>query len=372
MTWGLWGYDLTAFRTAMYHEDGDDGHGHLDGKWQPGDTAHFEYHCWQSPDSADYDLWRQTQQPVKVLGLGDCDDVSDEAPTYRERGEDWGMPLGYDVQFANGKTGYATEDELFTHPKHYSPEQDFHPRNRQDGKPGTPMPGHGNDNPIAWSEDRRTWGEHTASRTAMPTWYHLTNDPDFALDPDHEPINLNDTGDSSGSGALGAGVFLTQRPQEWATMPPPEDGEWSGDRPYVAEIDAPDDLHKLPGVWHDPDSTRPSDPFPGADEIFVPDHQFHHLTVKNVHPRKANLMTAAVTVYTQPNCVQCTMTKKQLDKLGVAHDTVDVTADPEAHAYVSGLGYQSAPVVVVNDGEDHWSGYRDEKIKELAERMKRG
>lgn len=77
-------------------------------------------------------------------------------------------------------------------------------------------------------------------------------------------------------------------------------------------------------------------------------------------------MTAAVTVYTQPNCVQCTMTKKQLDKLGIAHDTVDVTTDPEAHAYVTGLGYAAAPVVVVNDGEDHWAGFRPDRLKELA------
>jgi ribosomal protein S18 acetylase RimI-like enzyme len=124
-------------------------------------------------------------------------------------------------------------------------------------------------------------------RTSMPTWYHLTNDRRFQLDPDHMPVNFNDTGDSSGSGALGSGVFLTQRPDEWATMPPPEEGDWNGNRPYIAEIDAPDDLHNLPGVWHDPNSTRPTDPFPGADEIFVPDHQFHNLTVKNVRPRTA-------------------------------------------------------------------------------------
>lgn len=83
-------------------------------------------------------------------------------------------------------------------------------------------------------------------------------------------------------------------------------------------------------------------------------------------PRKARTMTAAVTVYTQPNCVQCTMTKKQLDKLGIEHDTVDVTADPEAHAYVTGLGYTAAPVVVVNNGESHWAGFRPERLKELV------
>ena len=77
-------------------------------------------------------------------------------------------------------------------------------------------------------------------------------------------------------------------------------------------------------------------------------------------------MTAAVTVYTKPNCPQCTMTKKQLDRLGIEHTTVDVTVDPDAHAYVTGLGYQQAPVVVVNDGERHWGGFRPDHLKELA------
>lgn len=120
-----------------------------------------------------------------------------------------------------------------------------------------------------------TSGTHrTARRTAMPTWYHLTDDPDFHLDPDRVPTNYNYPD-------AGAGVFLTQRPHEWA------DNEWGEDRDYIADIDAPDDLHTLPGVRHDPDSIRPTDKFPGSDEIFVPDHQFHHLTVQRVRPRTA-------------------------------------------------------------------------------------
>lgn len=74
-----------------------------------------------------------------------------------------------------------------------------------------------------------------------------------------------------------------------------------------------------------------------------------------------------VAVYSQPNCIQCTMTHRQLDKLGIAHDVVDLTKDPDAHAYVTGLGYTSAPVVVVNDGEDHWSGFKPDRLKGLAQ-----
>jgi len=206
------------------------------------------------------------------------------------------------------------------------------------------------------------WVQHeqsrNAHRTAMPTWYHLTDDPDFRLDPDREPANYNNIRQ------FGKGVFLTQRPDEWAYTE--EDGGWSGDRPYVAEIDAPEDLHDKLEVWHDPHSVRPDDPFPGSDEIFVPHYHLHKLRVKNVRPRKARTMAAAVTVYTKPSCPQCDMTHKLLDRLGVDHDTVDVTTDPDAHAYVTGLGYASAPVVVVNDGEAHWSGFRPEHLRGLV------
>lgn len=94
-----------------------------------------------------------------------------------------------------------------------------------------------------------------------------------------------------------------------------------------------------------------------------------HATIREDQPtpRKAKTMTAAITVYTKPSCVQCTMTRKQLDKLGIEHRVIDVTADPDAHAYVTGLGYQTAPVVVVNDGERHWAGFSPDKLKALVE-----
>ena len=47
----------------------------------------------------------------------------------------------------------------------------------------------------------------------------------------------------------------------------------------------------------------------------------------------------AITVYSKPNCVQCGATYRALD-------------------------YAQAPVVVA--GEDHWSGFRPDKIKALA------
>ena len=100
--------------------------------------------------------------------------------------------------------------------------------------------------------------------------------------------------------------------------------------------------------------------FDGDFDDMLADYQHNYYT------RKARTMTAAITVYTKPDCPQCTMTKKQLDKLGVEHRVIDVTADPDAHAYVTGLGYQSAPVVVVGDGERHWGGFSPDKLKGLV------
>ena len=67
------------------------------------------------------------------------------------------------------------------------------------------------------------------------------------------------------------------------------------------------------------------------------------------------------TVYTKPNCVQCTATFKALDKAGITYAKVDISVDAEARDYVMALGYLQAPVVVA--GDDHWSGFRPDRIK---------
>ncbi len=50
-----------------------------------------------------------------------------------------------------------------------------------------------------------------------------------------------------------------------------------------------------------------------------------------------------ITVYTKPACVQCTATYRALDKAGIEYDV---------------------PVVVA--GDDHWSGFRPDRIKALT------
>lgn len=72
----------------------------------------------------------------------------------------------------------------------------------------------------------------------------------------------------------------------------------------------------------------------------------------------------SITVYSKPACVQCTATQKALDKQGLSYQRVDITLDTEARDYVMALGYLQAPVVVA--GNDHWSGFRPDRIKALA------
>lgn len=69
------------------------------------------------------------------------------------------------------------------------------------------------------------------------------------------------------------------------------------------------------------------------------------------------------TVYTLPACVQCESTKKYLTKMGVSFNVVDMTEDSSALDLVKALGYQSAPVVI--SGDDHWSGFRPDKLDSI-------
>ncbi|MGP9503999.1 glutaredoxin-like protein NrdH [Specibacter sp. AOP5-B1-6] len=77
-------------------------------------------------------------------------------------------------------------------------------------------------------------------------------------------------------------------------------------------------------------------------------------------------METAVTVYSKPACVQCNATYRALERRGISYVIVDVTQVPAALEYITAeLGYSQAPVVVASD-ENHWSGFRPDKILELA------
>lgn len=72
-----------------------------------------------------------------------------------------------------------------------------------------------------------------------------------------------------------------------------------------------------------------------------------------------------VTVYSLPNCVQCDSTKRLLTRNEVSFTEVDLSQNSEAMAMIRELGYNAAPVVMA--GEDHWSGFRPDKLATLSE-----
>lgn len=75
-------------------------------------------------------------------------------------------------------------------------------------------------------------------------------------------------------------------------------------------------------------------------------------------------MTAKTTVYTLPSCVQCDSTKRLLARQNIEYNEVDLSQDKDAYELVKSLGYQSAPVVI--SGDDHWSGFRLDRIMSIA------
>jgi glutaredoxin-like protein NrdH len=75
-----------------------------------------------------------------------------------------------------------------------------------------------------------------------------------------------------------------------------------------------------------------------------------------------------VTVYTKPGCVQCNATYRRLDAKGIEYRVIDMAEDREALEKVKAFGYAQAPVCVTDTG-DHWSGFRPDKIDELALRL---
>ncbi|CDZ92272.1 glutaredoxin family protein [Rhodococcus ruber] len=75
--------------------------------------------------------------------------------------------------------------------------------------------------------------------------------------------------------------------------------------------------------------------------------------------------TVQITVYSKPDCQQCTATARVLTKAAVLFEYIDVTKDPVAYARVQELGYTGVPVVEA--GDMHWQGFRPDKLRRLAE-----
>jgi glutaredoxin-like protein NrdH len=75
-----------------------------------------------------------------------------------------------------------------------------------------------------------------------------------------------------------------------------------------------------------------------------------------------------VTVYTNPNCVQCEQTKRYLNLNEVEYSTIDLSTDEKSLEMVLGLGFKAAPVVITDD--DMWSGFRLDNLSKLVESLR--
>lgn len=73
-----------------------------------------------------------------------------------------------------------------------------------------------------------------------------------------------------------------------------------------------------------------------------------------------------VVVYSKPNCVQCEMTKKFLDKAGIEYSVEDLLSEENAAqlAYFQAEGYLAAPIVVTDTKT--WSGYQPTNLEEIS------
>jgi len=64
--------------------------------------------------------------------------------------------------------------------------------------------------------------------------------------------------------------------------------------------------------------------------------------------------------------VQCSATRRAFDKAGIEYRIVDISEDEHARDLVLGLGYLQAPVVVAINPDQHWCGFRPDRIATLA------
>ena len=76
-----------------------------------------------------------------------------------------------------------------------------------------------------------------------------------------------------------------------------------------------------------------------------------------------------LTVYSKPNCMQCEMTKMWLNQNKIPFETVDTKANPEALELLRHYGWQTLPVVAIDDELSDetktWAGFQIDKLEAL-------
>lgn len=75
-------------------------------------------------------------------------------------------------------------------------------------------------------------------------------------------------------------------------------------------------------------------------------------------------VTLMIKIFSKPNCVQCSMTLRALDRQGLSYEVIDVSQDAEAAQLIQSWGYRQVPVVQCAD--EHWSGFRPDRLASLS------
>lgn len=68
-------------------------------------------------------------------------------------------------------------------------------------------------------------------------------------------------------------------------------------------------------------------------------------------------------LYTKPDCIQCAMTRRQLDRRGATYRELDAISNLDT---LTAHGIQAAPGVLAYQGDtliDAWGGFRPDRIK---------
>ncbi len=78
-----------------------------------GKTFWFEYHCYESPESCDAEIWYRSHQKVKVIG------VSEWSYDDKEWRQEDGNPRVYLVEWEDGFQYDVFEDELMESPNEF-------------------------------------------------------------------------------------------------------------------------------------------------------------------------------------------------------------------------------------------------------------
>ena len=78
-------------------------------------------------------------------------------------------------------------------------------------------------------------------------------------------------------------------------------------------------------------------------------------------------MDKEVIVYSKDNCVQCKMTKQELNRSGIEFKEVNLDHVEDAdniRAKLREQGFQATPVVETEN--ETWTGFRPDKIKQIS------